>query len=428
MNPSSGSASRAKTVKEWPWVWLGVALLVRLGCLLWSGSYTPFGDPVEYDAIGRSLADRGQYIPSLLAEPGSPSAYRPPGYPYWLAGIYAVSGNDMTVARVVGVILGVLTVLLIWLIARRVAGDRIARFTAAIAALAPSLAWVSGGLVAETLYIPLMLGSVLVVLRFRDSPSTRLALIAGFLIGASTLTRTNGLILFLPIALGVWQARRRWPDVALLTAGLIVALAPWTIRNLVVLDAFAPLGTQTGITLVGVFNHNATASAYFGIFRPPDKIATTRALVRQPGINEAELDARSRRIAIDFALDHPGYIRGLLTRHAQQLFEIRGVRITSSNSQREMAIPVGFARKISRGGFLLLLALSVAGAIIGRSIWWRREHLWLWLVPIMLLVSVILLVGGPRYRLPIDPFLSLLAAGAIPALLRVSRGRRAPAA
>jgi 4-amino-4-deoxy-L-arabinose transferase-like glycosyltransferase len=280
------------------------------------------------------------------------------------------------------------------------------------------------GLIAENLYVPLLLASVAVVLRFRDRPGLWLALGAGLLLGASAMTRTNGLIVLLPLAAGVWLARRRWADIGILVAGVVIALTPWTVRNLAAFGDFAPLGTQTGVVLIGVFNEEARGSEFYGIFRPPEKVPEVAEYVHAPGHTETELDAKFRSKALGFALDHPGYTISITVRHALQLVELRNTLLTGGTSHREQSIPLGFARDTNRGGFLLLALLAIAGAVLARRLWWRRELLWFWSIPVLLFVSVVVVQGSPRYRLPIDPFLCLLAA-AVPLSL-LDRLRRRP--
>ncbi|MCW2991881.1 MAG: hypothetical protein JWM73_2475 [Solirubrobacterales bacterium] len=412
-------------MRAWPWPILAVALGVRLLVLVAAGAYHPFGDAIDYDALARSLVDHGHYGPSQFAALGSPSAFRPPGYPYLLAAIYGTFGKSYLVARVAGAVLGTISVLLVWQIVRRLFDERLARWSAGVAAVAPSLAWVGSGLLAENLFVPLVLAAVLAVVAYRAAPSWRWALAGGALLGVAALTRSNGIILVIPLLFGVWQAARRPRHGLVFVLGLAAALAPWTIRNAVVLDTFAPLGTQTGITMAGVFNEGATSSAYYGVWRPPQKIRALRRFAGQPGTTEAQLDTRFRTTALRFAADHPGYTAKVTLHHVGQMLELRDTRIVGSNSQREEGMPSGAARRISRGGFLLLLALAAGGAVAARRRLWSLRLAWFWAVPLLLVIGVAPFCGGARYRVPADPFLCVLAAAALVTLRGRIAARRA---
>ena len=60
--------------------------------------------------------------------------------------------------------------------------------------------------------------------------------------------------------------------------------------------------------------------------------------------------------------------------------------------------------------FIAFLALALAGAFTSAA---RTAPRWLWLMPVLMLASVIFVVGETRFRAPIDPFVVLLGAVAI---------------
>ena len=63
------------------------------------------------------------------------------------------------------------------------------------------------------------------------------------------------------------------------------------------------------------------------------------------------------------------------------------------------------------------MLLAAAGAVLlvrGRT-GGRRPPVWLWVVPVLLLLGVTPLLGAPRYRVPLDPFLAILAGVALSA-------------
>jgi hypothetical protein len=58
----------------------------------------------------------------------------------------------------------------------------------------------------------------------------------------------------------------------------------------------------------------------------------------------------------------------------------------------------------------LVEVLAVAGALTRRA---RQAPFWVWGIPLALLATTILVQGAPRFRLPVDPFLLLLASLAL---------------
>jgi 4-amino-4-deoxy-L-arabinose transferase-like glycosyltransferase len=429
---AAAPASRRLHVPAWPWAILLVALVVRVAVVVLTPGYTPFGDPADYDRIGRSVWFLGTYPPTTFAAPGTAAALRPPAYPYLLAGLYDVFGIRWTIARGVGALLGVLSVGLLWAVVRRLGDERLARWAAGVAAVAPSLVWLNGGLVAETLFVPAVLGAVLAALRARASERAAWWLLgAGALLGLAVLARSNGAILVLPLLAAAWVARRRLVDPVALLVGVAVVLTPWTVRNAESFGAFAPLGTQSGFTLIGAYNDQAaTHDDNFAAWRLPGDLPAVRDLLGSPTANEAEIDGELRDRALRYAADHPGFVAAAAGVHALQLFQLwPDIDRGSGNSFREMGVPERLWGAMTVAFWVLLVA-AVAGVVLLVR---RRERLgprWLWAVPVLIVLSVVPLLGPPRYRVPADPFLAVLAGVAAMAAwdrLRAGRGRgRAP--
>lgn len=402
----------------WPWAILAVALALRVVVVLATPGYLPFGDPADYDRIGRFLEYFGTYPPTTFADPAGPAALRPPGYPYFLAAVYEVVGVRWTVVRLIAALLGTVGVLLLWDVVRRLWDVRLAIWTAAVAAVLPSLVWVGGGLTAESLFVPLVLGAVWAVVRHRDAGGSALwVLAAGLLLGVAVLTRSNGGILLLPLLVAAWVPRRRWTDPVVLLLGTVVALTPWTVRNAEAFGAFAPLGTQSGFTIAGAYNSNAdTGGKYYAAWQLPMDVPALKPLFGRPDLNEAQVDAELRDRGIAFAKDHPGFVVGATGVHALQLFHLwPDIDLGSGNSFRETGVPESLWGEYT-AAFWVFLALVVAGIVLLVRRHERPGPLWLWAIPVLIVLSVVPLLGPPRYRIPADPFLAILAGVALTAL------------
>ena len=146
-----------------------LAFLLRLAAVGADSGYRPANDAFEYSYIARSIAKGDGYPQTGYLLQGGPTAVRGPGYPYLLGGVYALSGDSLAAGRLLGVALGALSVLLLYLVAKRVWGRRVGLLAAAMAAVFPPLVLLSRDLISETLFIPLELGAVLCVLNFRRS-------------------------------------------------------------------------------------------------------------------------------------------------------------------------------------------------------------------------------------------------------------------
>src|ERR1051326_2574554 len=92
-----------------------------------------YSDSVWYDGAAANLASNGMY--GLDA----PSAWFPPGYPFFLAAIYKITGHVQLAGKLGNVGIGVATTAFIYLLGRRVAGETAGRLAAVLIAVWPNL-------------------------------------------------------------------------------------------------------------------------------------------------------------------------------------------------------------------------------------------------------------------------------------------------
>lgn len=395
---------------------LALALAARLAVVLSSPDYRPFGDPADYDRHALFLQYLGRYPPTSLASPGGASAIRPPGYPYFLALIYELTGKHFTAARLAGALLGVATVLCIWLIAHHLWGPRVALWAGAIAAVFPPLFFLSGSLLAENLFLPSMLGAVYCALRVRGGAGRHAlwwALASGLLLGLAVSARGNGIFLLVPLAVAAATFRPR-PTLRSVRFSLVIVgvtaatLVPWTIRDEAVFGRFLPFGTQDGYTLAGTYNSDAShADQFQAVWRNPEGTSDYGGLFHRPGIDEGALDATLRHRALSFAVHHPNYVLTAFGLNTLRIFDVShnpevGLAYREENVSRD-------ARRWLRLALYVVVGLAIVGVLLSAR-QARRWPAWLVAVPLLMLLSVAGELSSPRYRAPVDPFLVMLAA------------------
>jgi 4-amino-4-deoxy-L-arabinose transferase-like glycosyltransferase len=406
-----------------------LALLLRVWFVIGTRhGFALFGDAWDFDRCAWSLAQGHGYCTSLIAAPGAPSAFRPPGYPFLLAGVYSIAGHSFTAARLLGAALGALSAGLTTILALTITGRRaVALLAGALVALLPSMVALTGAPLSENLFIPLALSITLLALRLdRRSHWLPWALL-GLGCGLAALTRTVGALLVLAAIWPLFRGARPRidllkPGLALL-GGLVVALAPWAIRDAVVLGRFVPLTTQGGYTMVTAYNDQNIAAHTPGANREPNNLPEFAVLLRRTDVSEAEIDSRERSEALSVITGHPLFAVRVTLSHLPRLFYLAPDPVTSRIANTEMAVPSWLA-----GWFapttVVLLGLAIAGLI---ALWQLRPAglALVVLVPALLLLGVAPLLDSPRYRIPLDPFLCVFASLAVVSLVDLLRAARA---
>src|SRR4051794_5374284 len=275
-----------------------VALVVRLAALAATPDLALSSDPQDYARHARSVAATGHYPQTGVAPAGGPTAVRPPGFPYLLGAVYAVTGDSVTAGRVVEAVLGALVVVLISLVAFELFGFRAAVASGLLAAVFPPLVIDGITLLSEPLFVALELAALYAVLRWRATRRFGWIALAGLAVGLALLTRANALAVLVVLAFaareaGPWRSLRSWRAPAALVGISALVVVPWTIRNAVEFDSFVPVSTQDGYTLVGTYN--ATSHARDAIWIPGNLDPGVAAVIaRNRELDEAALNLKLR--------------------------------------------------------------------------------------------------------------------------------------
>jgi Dolichyl-phosphate-mannose-protein mannosyltransferase len=390
--------------------------------------HTPFkavNDAGTYNRLASDIARTGDY--DTGSAPGSgaggsrgPTAYFPPGFPYFLAVADLLDGHAsghktaLEGERIEQAVAGTAAVGLLGLVALELLGSATALVAMALAAGYPVLIEQTGTLVAENLLVVLELAAVWTALRARRSDGRALyrwIAATGILTGLATLTHQNAILLVLPLGAAVWTAGARARGTALLVITTLLAIVPWTIRNAVELHHFVPVSDETGITLVGTYNRYSAAEREIPYkWRFFWKIPSDAYLVKSAGrYTEPQLGAKLQSQALRYVSGHPAAPLSAGWHNVVRMLELEG-----GAAWRASAEAVGLHPDVAHTGviaFWVMAALALAGAFTRRA---RQVPGWLWTIPVLLALSVVFInVETPRFREPIEPFLVLLAACAV---------------
>lgn len=426
---------------------LGVALLLRVGVVAVTPDFVPLYDAADYNQLAREIADGHGYQgiaatagPSphvAVAPPGQPDAFHPPLYPFVLSGVYAIGGG-WNAGRALGAVLGAAIVFLVFVIAQRLWGRRVALVAAAVAAVFPPLVFLNASLLSEPLFITLMLGSLLAVLRYRDERGLGWVALAGVLCGLATLTRNNGTLLVLALLLGVWTLRPRSWRRALVPSLVVVACAlvtvsPWLVRNAVVFHRFVGLTTQSGVAFAGTYNADARRIGPHPGWGGWAPLMPSLRDVYSRHLDQAALDRRLTSRALSYIGDHPGYFVEASAWNALRVLDFVHDELVAPPGHRppfklNFYGPLCCARGIDRLGSPIVpvsvyLVLAVVLATLAGP--FRRRvraqvPAFVWAFPLATVLPAVFVFGLSRYRAPADPFLVMLGAAGVVAAIEHS--------
>lgn len=274
-------------------VWTIVAVAARLAVSAASADAGVFADMAQYHE--RALA--------LLTTGTLPDALRGPGYPAWLAAVYALGGPTFWTARVGNALVGGLLTLLTGVMAARAGAGSRSWLAAAIVALYPALVLSSVYLMPDALYALLALSTLLLV-RHR---APAFAAPAGVVAALAILTRSVGLALVgVSVFVAAWAmwtrqapARVAWTRAAVFAAACLLALAPWL--SFTTRIAGGPLLDTTSGMNVLLGNHDGAT----GRLQMADD-APLRERFVSGATSEADANARAMRAGATWAMEHPG--------------------------------------------------------------------------------------------------------------------------
>jgi len=432
------------TARRFGWLVFGLALVVRLAYLYESSDNptftTPIMDPADYDSLARSLVDGGKPSTSLF--------WQPLFYPLFLFAAYGLSGSSIVAAKLIQAVIGAATCVLAYRLGRVVFDLRTGILAGIITALCGPLIFFEGELLATGWAAFWTVALVLLFLQcdgpvgeaarhahrgrggssVSNAPYTFLGL--GLCGALAVITRPT----FLPIFLAgcIWlglalrrggEARRRIVLAALpVLAGFLLVALPVSVVNWVRTDHFGIMPASGGINFYIGNNSRAEETVSCRPGRQWDELAK---MPEQHGVLDSPW-ARQRffyRQAWEYARDEPaGFLCGLARKCTEFISAREMPRSVDLYVFREWShILSGLVWKAGRFGFPfgVLLPLALVACVHHR----RKIPGPVWLMTLLYPLSIILVFTAARYRAPLLPIVSVLAAAGFLALVAAVRSR-----
>jgi hypothetical protein len=412
---------------------LGLPSLVALGAVLLVATGLRIGfaldpqRPQEPDSIGYARIAKNLYREGSFQEGGArthlqePSNYSP-GLPLLVAAIYELSGGvHLELARVVLALIGSLAALFAYLLGNRLWGPVAGLLAAAVVAVYPALLQFQGMLMTEPLAVTLLAASLLSFFWAADGRVLWAWTLPGILLGLLAMVRPEYLLFGFALAVVALLRTQRvggWrpgiASAALMTAAFLLPIAPWTIRNAVVLDRFVPISTGAGKALyVGTYltaDGDGPRLREELLRRHPDLLP---ALIDAPrsAYLDTELEVLAARrhpgIPADVALGRMGLenLKNDLSDHLSDFAGMLARKVYRAWREGPRKIMEHAGWKAAQEALVVLALLGLLVLALRRR--WEAVPLALLLVGVT--ANTALLIASPRRVIVILPVLAALA-------------------
>jgi len=391
---------------------------------------TPSSDPATYDTVAWNLA-RGAGF-SLGEGAGSyPPAFVPPVVPWITSLLYRAVGHRFFAAVLLQCLVGSLVPVLLAALGGTLFGSPVARTAGWLAAIHPLLVFFSGYLLTESTFTVTLLLALILSAEWVRTPRPGRAVGAGIVWGLATLTRPTALLL--PLLVGAWAWRPlgltvgghgRTRQLLLVLLGLVLVVAPWTIRNALALHSFVPVTTGAGGALM-VANNPATWDVPSA--RGGADSGTYRAALAGEfrGLGEVALDARARSLTWAFMRARVSQWPSVALAKLARFWRFRAEGGGTGAWQRPGS-PLEPLRRLDPLLVWSLLTLPFAlWGLVRASMGGRRwfQSLPLWVIVYFSLIAVVFF-GSLRMRVPVEPLVVLYVAVGLEDARRAWRARR----
>jgi 4-amino-4-deoxy-L-arabinose transferase-like glycosyltransferase len=358
-----------------------------------------------------------------------------PGYPGFLAAIYAVFGPSLFAAKAVQSALGVLDCVLLWALGRRLLGPAVGLGAAAILAVYAQALFYPATLLLEGAQATLLIAMLWLCVRAQEGAHPARWAAAGASVGLAALARPTALgfaaILTAWAALRPGVTRRAGAAAGLAFAlGVAALVLPATWHNARVGRDFVLVSYAGGMNLF--IGNNPDARGEFDVPRivpaaladdPEEQRAVFAALAeraRGRALAPSEISRYWAGRALDFVREEPGAWLRLLRRkvalsfNAYEAWNVRSLTLARDASA---------ALRLPLLGFGVVAPFAALGLFATRRQWARLFPLYAWLGTVWLTLWVFFVLS--RYRVAAVPVLALFAAAGAAAAVQALRRKRA---
>ncbi len=372
---------------------------------------------------------------------GHEAYFRGPLYPYFLAFLQAITGKSIFFTRLIQMIIGSLSAVLVYYAGRKLFNRNVGIIAGFAFAIYGTMIFYEAMFLIPVIYIPLTLLTFLYLLKAVEHNLPISWFLSGLFMGLAAIARPN--ILFLVPFIIIWlffkffktaEIKSYFKSGIVYIAAILIPILCVSIRNIAVTGEFILISSQGGVNLyIGNNPHTdgltmlmpevaIDESLPWSEFTGATKAAAERITGKQ--LTPAEESSFWTGKAVDFIAEHPG--KFLEITFKKLVYFLNGFE-NSDNAD------IYFSRQFSSLFSILLwrepvffpfgffLPLAVVGLV---ATWKNRKALIpLYIFMIGYIPTVILFLVTARHRLPVIPFVLIMAAAGIYQLYQLIKNR-----
>jgi tetratricopeptide (TPR) repeat protein len=412
----------------WAGIIFAVALVVR-AIHIWQIDGSPFADLKLGDAEGYHLWAQKIVGGDWL---GDEVFYQAPLYPYFLATIYWLLGQDVFIVRAVQILLGACSCVLIFLAGWQMLSRGAGKLAGILLALYAPAIFFDGLIQKSALDLFLLCLALWLASGLERKPTSYLRwCVLGLAMGALVLTRENALVLVAGILFWLTLrfrglGRQRLVLAILFLAGVAALLLPVALRNQLVGGEFHLTTSQLGPNFF-IGNNEGANGVYQPLlprrgeyrFEQLDAIAVAEKAAGR-SLTSREVSAYFARRSLDYIASHPGDWLKLMVRKFALAWN--GMEMMDTEDQYTYA---SWSTLLRLTGYINHFGILAPLALLGVVLTWNQRGR-IWLLHLLLALytaSLVMFYVTARYRYPMVPFLLLFAAAGVsqlPGFLRAS--------
>jgi len=434
------SASTTPAFDE-PFHWRDLIFPLVLFIIIRAIAFKQFGDSV----YGRVLLhDALEYynLASRFAEGNwqqGTAFFLGPGWPGLLGLWFKITGASIAAGRALNVLLSAVTLVLVARVGHALAGRRVAMLAASIWACYSPAIFHEQTILMEIAAGAFSLATLATALRVHGRADISIGskrhilgcAATGVMLGISALFRANSLAMapVLLLALLVDGGRRGTLGGAI--GGGVIAIiaclatfAPTAMHNWRAEKEIVPITSNFGLNFYIGFSPRATGAYYI----PPSADAEPRGLpaarlaLNRDQLSSVEISRYWTGEAKKFIAENPGKAAKLIARRALMLLNAREIpQIYFPERMGSEEVPV--IRFTGLIGYWIVLPFALIGTVVAWQSRQRGSRVLIACV-LMLMLSLLPFFITGRYRLPIAPFLVVLAAVGVKAMIAALRERK----